>query len=97
VHNLAERPRDAPRRTAFGVAVLSWMFLIFAFGAADRIFVAVALSYNVQLFAFRVAIWVVPAILYVVTRRWCRALRAAEEVEKIRERAKEEIRLRQAG
>ena len=41
VHNLADRPRDAPRRTAFGVAFLSWVFLIFAFGAADRIFVAV--------------------------------------------------------
>ena len=97
VHNLADRPRDAPGRTAFGVAFLSWMFLIFAFGAADRIFVAVGLSYNVQLFAFRVAIWVVPAILYVATRRWCRALQVSEEVEKIQERAEEEIRLRRAG
>ena len=59
------------------------MFLIFAFGAADRIFVAVGLSYNVQLFVFRVGIWVVPAVLYVVTRRWCRALQVAEQVERI--------------
>jgi ubiquinol-cytochrome c reductase cytochrome b subunit len=96
MHNLADRPRDAPGRTAFGVAFLSWVFLIFAFGAADRILVLFGLSYNVQLFAFRVGIWVIPAVLFVVTRRWCRALRVAEEVEKTQDRAKEEIRLRRA-
>jgi ubiquinol-cytochrome c reductase cytochrome b subunit len=87
VHNLADRPRDAPVRTAFGVAFLSWIFLVFVFGAADRVFVLFDLSYNVQLFVFRIAIWVVPAILFVVTRRWCRALRAAELVEDRREAA----------
>jgi ubiquinol-cytochrome c reductase cytochrome b subunit len=87
VHNLADRPRDAPFRTAFGVAFLSWIFLVFVFGAADRVFVLFDLSYNVQLFVFRIAIWVVPAILFVVTRRWCRALRAAELVEDRREAA----------
>jgi ubiquinol-cytochrome c reductase cytochrome b subunit len=87
VHNLADRPRDAPFRTAFGVAFLSWIFLVFAFGAADRAFVLFDLSYNVQLFVFRIAIWVVPAILFVVTRRWCRALRAAELIEDRREAA----------
>ena len=96
MHNLADRPRDAPGRTAFGVAFLSWVFLIFAFGAADRIFVLCGLSYNVQLFAFRVGIWVVPAVLYVVTRRWCRALQAAERVEAVHKAAEEEISLRQA-
>jgi hypothetical protein len=78
------------------VAFLSWVFLIFAFGAADRILVLWGLSYNVQLFAFRVGIWVIPAVLFVVTRRWCRALRVAEEVEETQDRAKEEIRLRRA-
>jgi ubiquinol-cytochrome c reductase cytochrome b subunit len=39
VHNLADRPRDAPTRTAFGVAFLTWVFLVFVFGAADRLFV----------------------------------------------------------
>ena len=50
-----------------------------------------------QLFAFRVGIWVVPAVLYVVTRRWCRALQVAEQVERIQTRAQEEIKLRRAG
>ncbi|MBV9049352.1 MAG: cytochrome bc complex cytochrome b subunit, partial [Solirubrobacterales bacterium] len=43
VHNLADRPRDAPNRTAFGVAFMTWVFLIFVFGAADRIFVLTGL------------------------------------------------------
>jgi ubiquinol-cytochrome c reductase cytochrome b subunit len=94
IHNLADRPRDAPGRTAFGAAFFSWVFLIFVFGAADRIFVLWGLTYNVQLFVFRIAIWVIPAILYVVTRRWCRALQVAEEVEEVQERAEEEIRSR---
>ena len=61
VHNLADRPRDAPLRTAFGVAFLSWVFLVFVFGAADRHVRAVRASYNTQLYVFRIGIWVVPA------------------------------------
>ena len=95
VHNLADRPRDAPFRTAFGVAFLSWIFLVFAFGAADRAFVLFGLSYNTQLYAFRIGIWVVPAILFVVTRRWCRALQVAERVEETRHRAEQEADQRQ--
>src|SRR5437588_420152 len=34
VHNLLDRPRDAPNRTAFGVAFLTWVFLVFAFDEA---------------------------------------------------------------
>ncbi|MGH2927021.1 MAG: cytochrome bc1 complex cytochrome b subunit, partial [Solirubrobacteraceae bacterium] len=76
VHNLADRPRNAPYRTAFGVALLSWVFLIFIFGAADRLYVLWGITYNVQLMIFRIGIWVIPAILFVVTLRWCRALQA---------------------
>jgi ubiquinol-cytochrome c reductase cytochrome b subunit len=90
VHNLADRPRDAPNRTAFGVAFLSWVFLIFAFGAADRIFVLWGLSYNTQLYIFRIGIWVVPLVLFFVVRRLCRELQAADRIEEVREQAEEE-------
>ncbi|MFZ0088531.1 MAG: cytochrome b N-terminal domain-containing protein [Solirubrobacteraceae bacterium] len=94
VHNLADRPRDAPGRTAFGVAFLSWVFLIFSFGAADRIYVLWGLSYNTQLTVFRIAIWVIPAFLFVATRRWCRALQLADSVEETRETAEEVVEAR---
>ncbi len=95
VHNIADRPRDAPGRTAFGVAFLSFVFLVFAFGAADRLYVLWGLSYNTQLFIFRIAIWVIPAILYVITRRWCRALQTAERIEHARAEAEEAVRARE--
>ena len=91
-HNVADRPRDAPNRTAFGVAFLSWVFLIFVFGAADRLFVLFSLSYDTQLYIFRIGIWVVPAALFFLTRRVCRDLQAAERIEEIQEAAEDESR-----
>jgi ubiquinol-cytochrome c reductase cytochrome b subunit len=95
MHNLADRPRDAPNRTAFGVAFLSFVFLVFAFGAADRIYVLIGLTYNVQLFIFRVAVFVVPVLLFWLTRRICLNLQGADEVEEINEEAEEEARARE--
>ena len=90
VHNLLDRPRDAPNRTAFGVAFLTWVFLIFAFGAADRIFVLWGLSYDTQLYIFRIGIWVVPLVLFFGVRRVCRELQASDRIEEVREEAEQE-------
>ncbi len=95
VHNIADRPRNAPNRTAFGAAFLSWVFLIFIFGAADRIFVLWGLSYNFQLGFFRIAIWVVPLILFFVVRRVCRELRAADILEEDQELAEHAVAQRE--
>jgi ubiquinol-cytochrome c reductase cytochrome b subunit len=89
-HNLLDRPRDAPTRTAFGVAFLTWIFLVFVFGSADRIYVLIGLSYNTQLNIFRVAIWVVPLLLFFLVRRICRELLASDRLEDRREQAEEE-------
>jgi ubiquinol-cytochrome c reductase cytochrome b subunit len=95
VHNLADRPRDAPNRTAFGVALLSWVFLIFSFGAADRVFVLWGFNYDTQLYIFRVAVWVVPIVLFFGARRLCRELQHADAIEETRERAEEEAEAHQ--
>lgn len=87
MHNLLDRPREAPNRTAFGVAFLSWIFLVFLFGAADRAYVLFGVSYETLLDASRVAIWVVPAILFLVVRRLCRELQQADRIERRQERA----------
>jgi ubiquinol-cytochrome c reductase cytochrome b subunit len=86
-HNLLDRPRDAPNRTAFGVAFLSWIFLVFVFGAADRLYVLFGVSYETLLTVFRVAIWVVPALEFLVVRRVCRELQHADQIEEQREDA----------
>jgi ubiquinol-cytochrome c reductase cytochrome b subunit len=90
IHNLADRPRNAPNRTAFGLAFLTWVFLIFVFGAADRLFVLYGLSYNTQLYIFRIGIWVVPVIVFFVARRLCRDLQSADLVEEVHEQAEHE-------
>ena len=89
-HNLLDRPRDAPGRTAAGAAFLTWVFLIFVSGSADRVYVFLGLSYDAQIWFYRVAVWVLPAIVFVVVRRWCLALQAAEALEHERERAVQE-------
>jgi ubiquinol-cytochrome c reductase cytochrome b subunit len=90
VHNLLDRPREAPTRTAFGVAFLSWIFLIFAFGATDRLYVLFGVSYETLLTAFRIAIWAVPVILFAVTRALCRGLQEADRIEEESEHASAE-------
>jgi quinol---cytochrome-c reductase cytochrome b subunit len=93
VHNLLDRPRDAPWRTAIGAAILTWVFLVFVFGAADRIYVSFGISYAAQLDVFRVAIWVAPIAVLVLTRRICLALQESERIERDRERAEQEAEL----
>jgi ubiquinol-cytochrome c reductase cytochrome b subunit len=90
VHNLLDRPRDAPNRTAFGVAFLTFVFMVFAFGAADRAYVLFGVSYETLLNVFRVAIWVVPVALFVIVRRLCRELQQADVIEIEREGAEDE-------
>jgi ubiquinol-cytochrome c reductase cytochrome b subunit len=83
-HNLLERPRDNPTRTALGVAIFLWVFLVFLAGSADRVDVWLGISYSVQIWAYRVLVWVVPVVAFVVTRRVCRELLVGERVRPVR-------------
>jgi ubiquinol-cytochrome c reductase cytochrome b subunit len=90
VHNLLDRPRDAPNRTAFGAAFLSWIILIFIFGAADRVYVLFGVTYETLLNIFRVLIWAVPPLVFLVVRALCRELQESDRIEHDRELAEEE-------
>jgi ubiquinol-cytochrome c reductase cytochrome b subunit len=89
-HNIADRPRDAPRRTAFGMAFLTWVSLIFVAGSADRMYVFLGLSYEGQIWFYRIASLVLPFVAYVVTRRVCLALQESEWVDADAEAAEAE-------
>jgi ubiquinol-cytochrome c reductase cytochrome b subunit len=86
-HNLLSRPRDAPGRTAFGLAFLTWIVLVFFAGSSDRLFVWLGLSYTAQIWFWRFAVWVIPLLVGLVALRTCRALQRVEAVEAIRESA----------
>jgi ubiquinol-cytochrome c reductase cytochrome b subunit len=90
VHNLLDRPRDAPWRTAIGSAVWTFVVLVFVAGSADRIFVFTGLSYSLQIWLFRIALVVLPLVVLFSVRKLCLALQRAEAIEDDRERAEEE-------
>ncbi len=82
-HNLLQRPRENPWRTAIGAAVVTWVFLIFMAGSADRVDVWLGISYTAQIWFYRVAIWIVPVLVGLVTKRVCEELVAGERVQRV--------------
>jgi ubiquinol-cytochrome c reductase cytochrome b subunit len=80
-HNLLQRPRENPWRTAIGLAIVSWVFLIFMAGSADRVDVLFGLDYATQIWIYRVIVWVVPLVVLVVAKRVCEELVAGERRE----------------
>jgi ubiquinol-cytochrome c reductase cytochrome b subunit len=77
-HNLIDRPRDNPTRTAIGAAFLSWVVIIFAVGSTDRIFYRLHVSYTAQIHFWRAGVWIVPIIIFFIVRSGARALKRSE-------------------
>jgi ubiquinol-cytochrome c reductase cytochrome b subunit len=73
-HDLLDRPRDRPIRTAIGAAFLSWVVVVFAVGSTDRIFYRLGISYTTQIHVWRVGIWIIPIVVFFGTKSVCRSL-----------------------
>jgi ubiquinol-cytochrome c reductase cytochrome b subunit len=91
-HNVLDRPRDVPGRTAFGAAFFTWVALIFISGSADRADVFFGLDYESQIWFYRVAVVLAPLLVFFVARRVCRELQRVDELGHEQERAEEEAR-----
>ena len=63
------------------------MSIIFIAGSSDRVTVVFGIDYAAQMRFYRVFVWVLPIVLHVVVKRWCKALQRAEEVERTQARA----------
>jgi ubiquinol-cytochrome c reductase cytochrome b subunit len=61
-HQLLDRPRDAPGRTAVGVGFFTWVWLVFMAGSADRVFVELGIPYRWQIWFYRAAVILLPPI-----------------------------------
>jgi ubiquinol-cytochrome c reductase cytochrome b subunit len=92
-HNLLERPRDNPLRTAIGVGVVSWVFIVFVGGSSDRMYVLFDLPYTSQIWVYRIVVWIVPLVAAAVTHRICEELQAGEKVAREQHEAEAEARL----
>ncbi|HIT74100.1 MAG TPA: ubiquinol-cytochrome c reductase cytochrome b subunit [Candidatus Avipropionibacterium avicola] len=73
-HHLLERPRNNPTRTAFGVAAMSCYAMFWLGGGNDIIATMFHVSLNAVTYFLRVAVFVVPVIAFLITKRICISL-----------------------
>ena len=73
-HNLLDRPRDKPRRTAIGVASLTFFFTLFAASSTDVLANFFKISLNEVLWFFRFAVFVVPTAAGVFAYYLCQEM-----------------------
>ncbi|MFJ1706042.1 cytochrome bc complex cytochrome b subunit [Kitasatospora sp. NPDC088346] len=73
-HHIADRPRNAPVRTAFGAAWVSEYVVLLIGGGNDLIATHFHLSINSITNAVRVGFFIVPVIVFFVAKRWCLGL-----------------------
>jgi ubiquinol-cytochrome c reductase cytochrome b subunit len=78
-HHLLQRPRNAPTRTAFLAAMISIYGLLWAAGGNDILAVVFHLNLNHITYFMRVAVFVVPVLVFILTRRWCISLQRSDE------------------
>jgi ubiquinol-cytochrome c reductase cytochrome b subunit len=83
-HDLLERPRENPRRTALAAAVFALVAVVFAAGSADRLFFQFGFGYEGAIWFFRGAFFLVPALVFWLTKRICIEL-AAERAHPLRD------------
>jgi len=71
VHNLLDRPRDRPKRTAAGAAIFAFVFMLFVASSTDVLANFSHISLNVVLWAMRVLVIVVPLITFPIVYKIC--------------------------
>ncbi|RYE75037.1 MAG: ubiquinol-cytochrome c reductase cytochrome b subunit, partial [Myxococcales bacterium] len=73
-HHILDRPRNAPTRTAFLVAMITVYGLLWAAGGNDILATLFHLDLNHITYFMRVAVFVLPVIAFIITKRWCISL-----------------------
>ncbi|MEV7418939.1 cytochrome bc complex cytochrome b subunit [Streptomyces sp. NPDC089919] len=73
-HHLLDRPRNAPTRTAFGVAWIVWYLVLLVGGGNDMFAQFFHLSINSITWFVRIGFFVAPVIAFVITKRICLGL-----------------------
>ena len=78
LHHLLDRPRNAPNRTALGAMSLAFILVVFLNGGNDLIATHFHLSINSIMWFTRIGVFVIPPIVFVVTKRICLSLQRAD-------------------
>ena len=78
-HNLLDRPRNAPVRTAVGAMSISFYVVLMIAGGNDIIAHIFKISVNQTTYVLRALLFVIPPLVYVATKRMCLALQRSDE------------------
>lgn len=70
-HHLLDRPRDAPTRTALGVAGIAFYGTLWAAGATDIVATQLHVAFELQVYVLRAALIVGPVVAFLATRWIC--------------------------
>lgn len=70
-HHLLDRPRNAPTRTALGAMGITFYILLWISGGNDIMATVLRLSINDITLTLRVLIFILPPVVYIVTKRIC--------------------------
>ena len=73
-HHLLDRPRNAPVRTGLGMMAISSYFILFLASGNDLMAIKLHLSINDLTRSFQVGFFVVPPLVFWVTKRICLSL-----------------------
>jgi ubiquinol-cytochrome c reductase cytochrome b subunit len=77
-HHLLDRPRNNPTRTGLGVMAITFYVLLWISGGNDIIATHLQLSINDITRWLRVLVFVLPPLMYVLTKRICLGLQRAD-------------------
>ncbi|MDQ4020292.1 MAG: cytochrome b, partial [Actinomycetota bacterium] len=77
-HNLLQRPRDVPVRSALGMMAISFMFVLLLSGGNDVIAYVLNISLNATTWAGRIGLLLLPPLAYYITYRICLGLQRAD-------------------
>jgi ubiquinol-cytochrome c reductase cytochrome b subunit len=77
-HHIADRPRNAPTRTGFGVAWITLYMILLIGGGNDLVATHFDLSINAITWFVRIGFFVGPVLAFIITKRICLGLQRAD-------------------
>jgi ubiquinol-cytochrome c reductase cytochrome b subunit len=77
-HHVLDRPRNAPVRTAIGAAAISAYLVLALATVNDILAIKLGLSINDITISFRIAFFLLPVVVFMVTKRLCLSLQRAD-------------------
>lgn len=95
-HHLVQRPRNAPTRTALGVAGITCFALFMIGGGNDIIATRFSLNLNAITVFLRFAVFLGPILAFIITRRICVGLQRADR-ERVLHGSESGLIVRSAG